>query len=126
MQERPVLVAPDSFKGTYRAAEVACAIGRGLERAGLMPLKALLDPQGKTVAGALHTLGFASVTDVHVGRYIIVELDAADRSDAERQTRDMCEKLLANPVIEDFEIADVRHPDGRDAAGGPAFSAGRH
>jgi phosphoribosylformylglycinamidine synthase PurS subunit len=99
----------------------------------ITPRRGILDPQGKTVAGALHTLGFASVTDVHVGRYIIVELDAADRSDAERQTREMCEKLLANPVIEDFEIADVRHPDAReatprhpDASGGSAFSAGRH
>ena len=70
----------------------------------ITPRRGILDPQGKTVAGALHTLGFASVTDVHVGRYIIVELDAADRADAERQTREMCEKLLANPVIEDFEI----------------------
>ena len=91
----------------------------------ITPRRGILDPQGKTVAGALHTLGFTSVTDVHVGRYIIVEMDAADRSDAERQTREMCEKLLANPVIEDFEIADVRHPDGREAAGGPASLAGR-
>ena len=95
----------------------------------ITPRRGILDPQGKTVAGALHTLGFASVTDVHVGRYIIVEIDAADQNDAERQTREMCEKLLANPVIEDFEIASG-HPDATLSAakgsGGPAFSAGRH
>jgi len=90
----------------------------------ITPRRGILDPQGKTVAGALHTLGFASVTDVRVGRYIIVELDATDQSDAERQTREMCEKLLANPVIEDFEIV-AHHPDGREAAGGPASLAGR-
>jgi phosphoribosylformylglycinamidine synthase len=91
----------------------------------ITPRRGILDPQGKTVAGALHTLGFTSVTDVHVGRYIIVELDAADQAEAERQTREMCEKLLANPVIEDFEIASA-HAGARGAGGGPALSAGRH
>ena len=102
----------------------------------ITPRRGILDPQGKTVAGALHTLGFTSVTDVHVGRYIIVEIDAADQGDAERQTRAMCEKLLANPVIEDFEIAQShpdasgggqrRHPDASGVSGGPASSVGRH
>jgi phosphoribosylformylglycinamidine synthase PurS subunit len=104
----------------------------------ITPRRGILDPQGKTVTGALHTLGFGSVTDVHVGRYIIVEIDAADQSDAERQTREMCEKLLANPVIEDFEIAgadrhadaatasrSAPHPDASAASGGPALSPGR-
>lgn len=79
----------------------------------ITPRRGILDPQGKTVASSLHTLGFASVTDVHVGRYIIVEIDAVDQADAERQTREMCEKLLANPVIEDFEIAGAETPAGR-------------
>jgi phosphoribosylformylglycinamidine synthase len=73
----------------------------------IVPRRGLLDPQGKAVADALHTLGFAGVQDVHVGRHVIVEMDASDRAAAERTTRDMCEKLLANPVIEDFEIASV-------------------
>ncbi|MDE3054901.1 MAG: phosphoribosylformylglycinamidine synthase subunit PurS [Gemmatimonadota bacterium] len=71
------------------------------------PRRGLLDPQGKAVTDALHTLGFAAVRDVHVGRHIVVELDAADRPAAEREARRMCEKLLANPVTEDFEIAAV-------------------
>lgn len=73
----------------------------------ITPRRGILDPQGRTVADALHTLGFASVHDVHVGRHVVVELDAGDRQSAERATREMCEKLLANPVTEDFEIASV-------------------
>ena len=74
----------------------------------ITPRRGILDPQGRTVADALHTLGFAGVRDVHVGRHIIVELDAADTKAAEQATRDMCEKLLANPVTEDFEIAGIQ------------------
>ena len=74
----------------------------------ITPRRGILDPQGRTVADALHTLGFAGVRDVHVGRHIVVEVDAADTQAAEQATRDMCEKLLANPVTEDFEIAGVQ------------------
>lgn len=73
----------------------------------ITPRRGILDPQGKTVAGALQTLGFAAVHDVHVGRYLIVEVDATDRAEAEGSTREMCERLLANPVTEDYEIANV-------------------
>jgi phosphoribosylformylglycinamidine synthase subunit PurS len=73
----------------------------------ITPRRGILDPQGKTVADALHTLGFAEVRDVHIGRHIIVELDAGDRAAAERSTRDMCEQLLANPVTEDYKIASI-------------------
>jgi phosphoribosylformylglycinamidine synthase PurS subunit len=73
----------------------------------ITPRRGILDPQGKTVAGALHTLGFGTVRDVHVGRHVIVELDAADQAAAEQSIREMCERLLANPVTEDFEIASV-------------------
>ena len=73
----------------------------------IAPRRGLLDPQGKAVTDALRILGFASVQDVHVGRHLVVEMDAADPTAAERTTRDMCNKLLANPVIEDFEIASV-------------------
>jgi phosphoribosylformylglycinamidine synthase subunit PurS len=73
----------------------------------IVPRRGILDPQGKTVADALHTLGFGGVRDVHVGRHIVVELEARDQAAAEQSTRDMCERLLANPVTEDFEIASV-------------------
>ena len=73
----------------------------------ITPRKGILDPQGKAVTGALHSLGFSGVHDVHVGRYVVVEVDANDRKAAETSTREMCERLLANPVIEDFEIESV-------------------
>ncbi len=73
----------------------------------ITPRRGVLDPQGRTVADALHSLGFSSVHDVHVGRHVVVELDAADQNAAEQSTREMCERLLANPVVEDFEIASV-------------------
>jgi len=73
----------------------------------IVPRRGILDPQGKAVADALRTLGFDSVRDVHVGRHIVVEMDAAERSAAERAAREMCDRLLANPVTEDFEIASI-------------------
>jgi len=73
----------------------------------IVPRRGILDPQGKTVADALHTLGFSAVKDVHIGRHIVVDLDARDQKAAEQSTRDMCERLLANPVTEDYEIASV-------------------
>ena len=70
----------------------------------ITPRKGLLDPQGKAVSDALHTLGFRAVKNVHVGRYIIIETDSYDAITAEEAVIEMCGKLLANPVTEDFEI----------------------
>jgi phosphoribosylformylglycinamidine synthase len=70
----------------------------------ITPRRGILDPQGKAVEGALHSLGFESVRDVHVGRHIVIETEAADEAAARDSVRDMCERLLANPVTEDFEI----------------------
>ncbi len=64
----------------------------------IRPKAGILDPQGITVERALPALGFSGVTNVHVGR--LVELEVEDES----QLQDMCEKLLANPLIEDYEI----------------------
>jgi len=67
------------------------------------------DPQGLTIKGALHSLGFAAVESVRAGKYMEIRIDAADRGTAESQVREMCSKLLANPVIEDFrfEVEDA-------------------
>lgn len=73
----------------------------------IVPRKGLLDPQGKAVADALHTLGFSTVADVHVGRHLVIETRASDATHAEASVREMCSRLLANPVTEDFEIAAV-------------------
>ncbi|MDQ6886790.1 MAG: phosphoribosylformylglycinamidine synthase subunit PurS [Gemmatimonadota bacterium] len=74
----------------------------------ILPRQGLLDPQGVAVAGALHTLGFAGVSEARLGRYIVIELSATDERAARQAVGDMCERLLANPVTEDFEIAAVR------------------
>lgn len=77
----------------------------------ITPRRGILDPQGKTVAEALHALGFGAVRDVRIGRHAVINLDAADKAAAEQMTRDMCERLLANPVTEDFEIASISQGD---------------
>ena len=65
---------------------------------------AVNDPQGNTILGALHSLGFAEVGTVRAGKYMEIRLDAADKGKAEEQVTEMCKKLLANPVIEDFRV----------------------
>ncbi len=62
------------------------------------------DPQGLTIRGALHSLGFTDVESVRAGKYLEVRLDANDRKKAEKQLSEMCRKLLANPVIEDYRF----------------------
>jgi phosphoribosylformylglycinamidine synthase len=64
----------------------------------------VLDPQGKAVERSLHTLGYQEVRDVRMGKYLEIELDAASREAAETRLREMCDKLLANPVIEDYRF----------------------
>ena len=64
----------------------------------------VLDVQGKAVEGALHTLGFADVEGVRVGKTIEMELKAADRAAAEDEARKMAEQLLANTVIESYRV----------------------
>lgn len=62
------------------------------------------DPQGLTIRGALHTLGFGSVREVRAGKYIEIKIDEDDMEKARTKVKDMCRKLLANPVIENFRF----------------------
>jgi phosphoribosylformylglycinamidine synthase len=62
------------------------------------------DPQGLTIKGALHNLGFASVEDVRAGKYIEIRIDENDFDKAKVQMNEMCRKLLANPVIEKYRF----------------------
>lgn len=64
----------------------------------------VLDPQGKAVMGALGSLGFGEVKDVRVGKFIELELNGASREEEQKKLTEMCEKLLANTVIEDYTI----------------------
>jgi phosphoribosylformylglycinamidine synthase PurS subunit len=73
----------------------------------VVPRRGLLDPQGKAVADALHTLGFGNVASVHVGRHLVLEVDSEGEGQARSAAEKMCQQLLANPVTEDFEIAAV-------------------
>ena len=64
----------------------------------------VLDPQGKAVEGALAALGFAGVESVRQGKFLEIELTGDDRDAAERRVAEMCEKLLANTVIEKYDV----------------------
>jgi phosphoribosylformylglycinamidine synthase len=70
----------------------------------VMPKAGVLDPQGKAIAGALARLGYGSVHDVRTGKLFRIEVDAADAEAAKEAGRKMAETLLANPVMEDFEV----------------------
>ncbi|MBI2172531.1 MAG: phosphoribosylformylglycinamidine synthase subunit PurS [Chloroflexi bacterium] len=65
------------------------------------------DPQGRTVMGGLKSLGFDSVADVRIGKYLEVRLGEANRAQAEAKVKEMCDKLLANPVIEQYRYEVV-------------------
>lgn len=75
-----------------------------LARVDITLKAAVNDPQGNTILGALHSLGFSEVGTVRAGKYMEIRLDAADKAKAEKQVTEMCKKLLANPVIEDFRF----------------------
>jgi phosphoribosylformylglycinamidine synthase subunit PurS len=64
----------------------------------------ILDPQGKAVAHAIGTLGVSGVTSVRMGKYVEVTFDGDDQEAARAATEDICKKLLANPVMEDYRI----------------------
>ena len=68
------------------------------------PRAGLLDPQGKAVHGALHSLEFPEVDDVRIGRLIKIRLHAASESEARERIEQMCRQLLANPVTEDYAV----------------------
>lgn len=71
--------------------------------------KSVLDPQGETVRGALKTLGFQGVEDCRVGKFMVLRLKETDTVQAKTQVEEMCRKLLANPVIEEyvFQLREV-------------------
>jgi phosphoribosylformylglycinamidine synthase len=71
----------------------------------VMPLKELLDPQGKAVMGGLQNLGLKNVQDVRVGKNITLQVDASNPEEAKKIAEEASKKLLANPVMEYFEIS---------------------
>jgi len=70
----------------------------------VMPLKDLLDPQGKAVMGGLEHLGLAGVSDVRVGKNIVLQIEAASKEEARQLAETAAKKLLANPVMEQYQV----------------------
>ncbi|HIM56939.1 MAG TPA: phosphoribosylformylglycinamidine synthase subunit PurS [Candidatus Latescibacteria bacterium] len=73
----------------------------------VVPRPGLLDPEGKAIQSALHSLDYEQVHEVRVGKLLYLNVEAASSEDAREGAEVMCKRLLANPVTEDFEI-DVR------------------
>ena len=71
----------------------------------VMPRAGLLDPQGQAVERALGSLGFQGAGEVRIGRAIELDVEAPSAAEAEARAREMCDRLLANPVMEDYTLA---------------------
>jgi phosphoribosylformylglycinamidine synthase subunit PurS len=70
----------------------------------ISPRADILDPQGDAISRALTGLGFAGASDVKVGKYLTLALEAGSQAEAEATLREMCNKLLANPITEDYTL----------------------
>ncbi|HEY8515652.1 MAG TPA: phosphoribosylformylglycinamidine synthase subunit PurS [Candidatus Binatia bacterium] len=90
-----------------------------IARVFITPKKGVLDPQGRAISSSLHALGFGEVTDVRMGKYLELRLDPAQANgQPEERVRAMCERLLANGVIEDYRFEIDHEANGhseRDA-----------
>lgn len=71
----------------------------------VMPLKALLDPQGKAVTGSMKNLDLAEIDNVRIGKHITLEIEASSKEIAREKVDAACKKLLANPIMETYEFA---------------------
>ena len=73
----------------------------------VMPLKALLDPQGKAVVHGLSNMGLAEIENVRVGKHITLEIEAPDKDTANLKVDSACKKLLSNPIMESYHFSLV-------------------
>ena len=98
----------DSPTSAERAAPERAANPTWLARVHVTLKPVVLDPQGEAVLHGLQQLGYQGVSGVRVGKYLEISLGAANQADAEAAVRQMCERLLANPVIEryDYTVAE--------------------
>ncbi|MBI3756526.1 MAG: phosphoribosylformylglycinamidine synthase subunit PurS [Deltaproteobacteria bacterium] len=78
-----------------------------LAKVYVTPKKAILDPQGKAIANSLHALHYDEITDVRMGKYLELRLKGLSCMQAEQRVEEMCRRLLANSVIEDFRFEIV-------------------
>jgi phosphoribosylformylglycinamidine synthase len=70
----------------------------------VMPLKALLDPQGKAVSSSMKNIGLEAITNVRIGKHITLEVEAASKEAAEKLVDKACKDLLHNPIMESYEL----------------------
>jgi phosphoribosylformylglycinamidine synthase PurS subunit len=70
--------------------------------------KSILDPQGKTVEHSIQSLGYKDVVDTRIGKYVELELNSSSEEEAREITEAVCSKLLANPVMEDYEYSIIK------------------
>ena len=70
----------------------------------IMPLKVLLDPQGKAVSHGLNNMGLSEIENVRIGKHITLEIDASSRDVADKKIEEACKKLLSNPIMESFHF----------------------
>lgn len=70
----------------------------------IMPLKELLDPKGKAVAGSMKNLALNEIADVRIGKHIQLRIETNDEQSAQQMADEACKKLLANPIMESYEI----------------------
>ena len=71
----------------------------------IMPLKTLLDPQGKAVTSSMSNIGLAEIQNVRIGKHISLEVEAENEDIASEKVKDACEKLLANQIMEEFNFS---------------------
>ena len=70
----------------------------------VMPMKELLDPKGKAVAGSMHNLSLDAIKDVRIGKHIQLHIEAANAAEAKKIAEEACKKLLANPIMESYTL----------------------
>lgn len=75
-----------------------------LAEINVMPQKALLDPQGKAVNNRMHNIGFKTVENLRIGKHIVFEIEAETKAEAEKKVTEACQKILTNPIMEDFDF----------------------
>ncbi len=75
----------------------------------VMPLKALLDPQGKAVTGSMKNLGLPEIENVRIGKHITLEIEASDEETAKAKVDDACKKLLCNQIMEFYEFTITKN-----------------
>ncbi len=71
----------------------------------VMPLKALLDPQGKAVTHTLYNMSYKTVENVRIGKHISLEIEGSDETEAEQKVEAICQKVLSNPIMESYHFS---------------------